>query len=100
MKKLIFLIGIALCGCSARTPLCDSVKCEKHIKRYAENYTSKNTISFGAGSDNDNYSYPYKLEERIYDADDFRAGARHVCGAILVRTGKDVCKEVGYTALY
>lgn len=100
MKRIIFIVGIVLCGCGSHTPMCDSVKCEKHIQHYAENFKSMNTISFGTGSDNDNYPYPYKVENRSYDADDFRAGARHVCGAILARSGEDVCKKVGYTALY
>lgn len=100
MKKLILAIGIILCGCTQNTNFCDTLECKRHIQHYERNYIAKNTISFGKNSDNENCSAPYTLEERRYDADDFRAGARHVCGTILKRSGKDVCREVGYTAVY
>lgn len=100
MKKIIIFGSILLSGCSSHTSLCNTSDCEQYIRHYENNYIAKNTISFGKDSDNDNYPAPYKLEERKYDADDFRAGARHVCGTILKRSGKDVCREVGYTAVY
>lgn len=99
MKKIIVL-SLLLAACNNANN-CSSIKCQQHIKHYIDNYNSGNTISFGKDADNQNYKAPHKMDEsRKYDVDDFRAGARHVCGAILDRSGKDVCREVGYTALY
>ncbi len=100
MKQILLLLAVLfVSGCD----VCISSKCRTYMNRHRNNYFERNTITFGYdeyGDINTNYPKPHHIKEQQYDAEDFRAGARHVCGAILERSGEDVCKEVGYTAIY
>lgn len=84
MKKLLLLFVVL--------PLvvgCDSDKLE-YMRRHSKNYDIGHTITRGE------LNPDLPGDARMYDAEDYRAGALDVCNKMKQNYDRDLCNEINY----
>ena len=84
MKKLLLLFVVS--------PLvvgCDSDKLE-YMRRHSKNYDIGHTITRGE------LNPDLPGDARMYDAEDYRAGALDVCNKMKQNYDRDLCNEINY----
>lgn len=84
MKKILLLFVVL--------PLvvgCDSDKLE-YMRRHSKNYDTGHTITRGE------LNPDLPGDARMYDAEDYRAGALDVCNKMKQNYDRDLCNEINY----